>query len=410
VRETVAKARIVFAEEFRRQVRSKGWLILTFAVPVILLVLVIVVPLIKRAVESGDREPEKIGYVDLSGELEVGGTAGKFPALVAYGGRDAGVAALSAEEVDDFFVVPGGYLETGRVEWLYSGRSVVPREGASSLFRAFLREALVAETLEPEMAQRVLDPAAFERQRISREGEVSEGRDDVGGFVVAFVFGALLLMAIFVGSGTLQQSVSEEKENRLIEVLLTSVSPVSLLAGKVVALGAAGLIQIGVWIASVALLGPRIFAQIPDFGALQLDPLFLATVVLFFLAGYLLFAVAMAGIGAATTSYREANSLSVFVIMPSWVPFWLMQPMITSPDGTLARTLSYIPFTAPLTMMIRMGVSDVGAVEVVGSLLVVFASSLGLLWVSARVFRAGLLMYGQRMGLRAIWRALRQAG
>jgi len=410
VRETVAKGRIVFGEEFRRQIRSKGWLIFTFAIPVILLLLVIIVPFIKKAAESEDKEPDKIGYVDLSGELEVAGIAEKFPALVAYEDAEAGVAALSAEEIDDFFVVSEGYLGTGKVEWLYSGRSVMPRDRASGTFRAFLRETLVAENLEPQIASRVLSPAWFERQKISREGEATEGREDLGNFVVSLIFGILLLMAIFVGSGSLQQRISEEKENRLMEVLLTSISPVALLAGKVVALGATGLIQILVWIAAIALLGPRIFEQIPDLGALELEPLFLVVVVLFFLSGYLLFAVTMAGIGAATTSYREASSLSMFVIMPTWVPFWLMQPMLGDPGGALATTLSYIPFTAPLTMMIRTGASDVPVIEVVGSLLVVFASSLALLWISARVFRAGLLMYGQRMGVRAVWRALRQAG
>ncbi len=410
MRETVDRARIVFREEFRRQVRSKGWLIFTFAIPVILLLLVIIVPIIKQAVESDDKEPDKVGYVDFSSEVDADGIAERFPALVAYDHRDAGVAALSAEEIDDFFIVPEGYLETGTVEWLYSGRGVLPREGASDVFRAFLRETLVAGNLEPQMAWRVLNPASFDRQKISREGEATEAEDDIGNFVLSFILGFLLLMAIFVGSGTLQQSISEEKENRLIEVLLTSVSPVSLLAGKIVALGATGLIQVGVWVAAIAVLGPRIFSQIPDFGSLQSDPLFLAVSLLFFLSGYLLFSVVMAGIGAATTSYREASSLSMFVIMPTWIPFWAMQPIITSPGGGVAKVLSYVPFTAPVTMMIRMGASEVPPMEIAGSLLVVFASSLVLLWASARVFRAGLLMYGQRMSLRGVWVALRHAG
>ena len=410
MRETVAKARIVFGEEFRRQIRSKAWLIFTFAIPVILLVLVIIVPIIKKAVESDDKEPDKIGYVDLFGELEVAGVEERFPALVPYEDRDAGVRALSAEEVDDFFVVPEDYLATGDVEWLYSGRGLMPRDGASGLFRSFLREALVTEGLEPQMAARVLDPASFDRLKISSDGEASEGDDDLAGAIVSILFGLLLIVSIFVGSGTLQGSVSEEKENRLIEVLLTSISPVALLAGKIVALGATGLIQMLVWIVAVAVMGPRILEQIPDLGELQLEPGFFVVVLLFFISGYLLFGVTLAGIGAATTSSKEAGQVSMFVIMPTWIPFWLLQPILNDPDGALAMTLSYVPFTAPLTMMIRMGASDVPAVQVVASLLVVFASSLVLLWVSARVFRAGLLMYGQRMGVRAVWRALRQAG
>ena len=130
----------------------------------------------------------------------------------------------------------------------------------------------------------------------------------------------------------------------------------------------------------------------------------------FFLTGYLVFAVTMGGIGAATTSVKEASQISTIVTLPAFVPMVFLGVLLENPDGGISRLLSFIPFTAPVTMMIRLGASDVPLWEVVGSLAVLLLTGVALLWISARVFRAGMLMYGQRMSLSAVFAALRQAG
>ncbi len=143
---------------------------------------------------------------------------------------------------------------------------------------------------------------------------------------------------------------------------------------------------------------------------MTIDPLFLVWVVAFFLAGYFVLGVTMAGIGAATTSYREGSQISMLVYMPAvMVPFWLFMFIAGNPDGPVARILSFIPFTAPVTMILRMGASEISLVETVSSLAVTVLSGVLLLWGSARVFRAGLLMYGQRMSLGRVLRTLREA-
>jgi ABC-2 type transport system permease protein len=224
------------------------------------------------------------------------------------------------------------------------------------------------------------------------------------------LFGILLMMSIFMGSGLLQESIGDEKENRMMEVLLTSVSPLGVMAGKVLAMGAVGLGQVLLWVASVAILGPRISAGIPQIGGLNVEPSLLIGMVAFFAAGYFLMAVVLAGIGAATTSYRESSQVALLVVIPSASPMMLFQLISGNPDGTLARVLSFIPFTAPFTMILRMGATDLPLWEVLASLAVVTVSGVGLLWVSARVFRAGLLLYGQRMSLGRVWAALQEAG
>jgi len=221
----------------------------------------------------------------------------------------------------------------------------------------------------------------------------------------------LLMIAVMSGSGYLLQSVSEEKESRMIEVVLTSVSPLGLMAGKVVALGLAGLLQVTIWAASMVFIGPRIMENFPNLDQLTIDPVLLVWVAAFFLVGYFVFAVTNAGIGAATTSYRQGSQVSMLLLMPAvLVPMWLFVFIASNPSGLLARILSFIPLTAPITMMLRMGAMNVPLIEIITSLLVTLLGGVVLLWGSARVFRAGLLMYGQRMSLRRVLRALREAG
>ena len=409
MRGTPREIRTIFTEEFRRIIQRRSYRILTLAVPVILLILLVAVPVIRGISdddEDRDKDQDQIGILELSGELAI--DAGTVPGFQIYQDRESGIAALLADEIKGFFVIPGDYLATGKVEWLDPGDGI-PRESIRDRVREFLRAALVADDLEPELVTRMLDPADFSRLKVNEDGSINKDPDRVGRILVPLIFGGLLMFGILLGGSMLMESVSEEKETRMIEVLLTSVSPLAVMVGKVLALGAIGLIQIAVWVASVAIIGPHIFDQIPDAGQLAIEPGILASVIGFFLTGYLDFAVTMAGIGAATTSTKEASQISMIVTLPAFLPVVFLGMLLENPDGGVSRLLSFIPFTAPVTMMIRLAVSDVPLWEIVASLAMLLLTGVALLWISARVFRAGLLMYGQRMSLRGVFAALRQA-
>ena len=407
---TLTEIRVIFTEDFRRTFQRRSYRIVTLAVPVILLILLVAVPVV-RGISDGDEGPDKdqdqIGILNLSGELAV--DADTVPGFQTYQDRESGIAALLADDIKGFFVIPEDYLSTGKVEWLDPGAGIPSGSGRGRV-REFLRASLVADYLAPELITRILDPADFDRIKVSEDGSIDEDSNDVSRILVPLIFGGLLAFSIIMGGSFLLESVSEEKETRMIEVLLTSVSPLAVMVGKVLALGATGLIQIAVWVASVAIIGPQIFDQIPDAGELAIEPGILALVIGFFLTGYLVFAVTMGGIGAATTSVKEASQISTIVTLPAFVPMVFLGVLLENPDGGISRLLSFIPFTAPVTMMIRLGASDVPLWEVVGSLAVFLLTGVALLWISARVFRAGMLMYGQRMSLRGLFAALRQAG
>ena len=407
--------RTVFCEEFRRATHRIWYRVVTLAVPVILLVLLIVVPLV-RSPTSDDKEDMveagRIGVIDLSGELLT--EEAMEPGYRVFPGREAGVAALLANEITSLFVISEDYLGTGRVQWLHTGSSVsavLSSDDVTRQIQLWLRGALVKDALQPETKARFLRPAWFESIVVGEDGFTKEGAKKVELISVSYIFSVLLMIAVMSGSGYLLQSVSEEKETRMIEVVLTSVSPLGLMAGKVLALGLIGLLQVMIWAVSMVLIGPRIMESFPNLDRLTIDPILLVWVAAFFLVGYFVFAASNAGIGAATTSYRQGSQVSMLLLMPAvLVPMWLFVFIAGNPDGLLARILSFIPFTAAITMMLRIGAMDVPLVEIITSLIVTLVGGIVLLWCSARVFRAGLLMYGQRMSVRRVLRALREAG
>jgi ABC-2 type transport system permease protein len=417
VPETLSEARLIFVEEFRRFTRGKFYIILTLAIPVLLLVLLAVIPAV-RAISAGreGEEPKPIGIVVLSSDLAL--APDDLPGFLAFSDRQEGADALVEETVKEVFVISGDYLETGQVEWLhgaggvFSGFDPGPSGASAAAVRAYLRTALAAEEVAPDVLARAVAGAAFEGVRIGDDGlpvEEDAGTELVT-FIVSFASTLLLMFSIMIGAAGLAQAVTEEKQNRMMEVLLTSVKPLSLMAGKVLAIGMAELIMITVWVVSVVVIVPLVFDAIPNAPDLPVDLGVLVWVLAFFLGGYFVSAVIMAGIGAASTGLREANQLAFLVIIPLVVPIQLMVPILSSPDGVLARVLSFIPFTAPPTMMLRLAAGGVSVLESLASLAVITLAGVALLWFSARVFRAGLLMYGQRMNFRRVMAALRDAG
>ena len=414
----LSEIRVVFSEEVRRSNRRKQYLIVTFTPVVILLVLALTVPLV-RGFFSGDgsnadtsASGRVIAVVNLSPDFTF--EQRDSAEIKVFAGRETGIAALQAGDADDLFIIPADYVQTGRIEWLHTDSglsSVIAGDESEDRMRALVLQALTSAEFSADRMERLQDPLNLTRFEVTPNGDVvaEEEGQILTFFTVPFLSAWIMIMVIYMVSGTLLQSVSEEKENRVVELLITSVSPLALMAGKVLGLGATGLLQVGIWLVSLAALVPRIVSAFPNIGDLALSPGLAAAIVVFFLAGYFVFAVIMAGLSAATVSAREASSLSSIILLPALAPLILASFISLAPNGVFARILTFIPFTASPTMMIRLGVTDVALWEIALCLVVTFGSGLALLWLSARVFRAGILIYGQRMSLRRLWLAIRHA-
>lgn len=418
--------RIVFAHEFRKQIGGKGFLIATLTIPVILVVLWIAIPLVRGIVadDGGDSATadsatstsaeesdnaaaaKPIGIVIQTTDLTL--DFSQFPEYTVFAETAAGLDDLRSGAIEELFVILPEYVATGHVEYYYTDNT---GEGRQQL-RATLRDALLGETQSPELRQRALTRPQFARFTVTEDGEVAA--ESGVAVAVSFLVGqgfAIALIFTLIAYGTIMlQTVSEEKENRMVEVLLTSASPLAIMTGKVLALGLAGLIQMSVWIASVILVVPRFAGVIPDIGTIPIDFGFLFLVLAFYLAGYAIAAALMAGIGAATTSVTEAGPLTALVIIPLAVPFYAMPLFLSDAGHWLTRFLSLLPITAATSMMLRLATSSVAPGEIALSLGLMIVTAALLLWLASRIFRAGLLLYGQRMSLRAAWTALRYGG
>ena len=400
----------IFLFEFLSMVRRRLFLIMTAAFPVLVLALILIVRVVS-AVQAEDEPggPGNVrGYVDQWGRLPAELPAGA--PLRPYGGQEDALSALLDDQIKSYFVIPANYVQTGVVEeYSTRPRSIFEESGVPGALRSLLLHVLVEDDLSLEIAARVQLPVLLETVRLTPEGEVApEERDELSRFLIPYVFALLLGFTVVFTSQFLAQSVTEEKQSRTIEVLLSSVSSFTLMAGKILGLGAAGLLQILVWLISARLLLLVAEASLPLPADLTIDPVMLGLAALFFVLAYLFFGTLVAGVSAMASSPQEGTQIAGFVIMFGFIPPALLMPVITNdPNGTLARVFTFIPVTSPFTVMLRLAAATTLWFDIVVAALLLTLATLGVLFLASRVFRASLLLRGKRPGLGEIWRALR---
>jgi ABC-2 type transport system permease protein len=271
-----------------------------------------------------------------------------------------------------------------------------------------VRERRIAKLgLTKADADSIQRPFRFDEHKVSAAGkeEQVKGGDKANKWApVGFVY--LLWIAVFTIAQMLLTNTIEEKSTRLIEVLLSSVSPFQLMTGKILGIAATGLTVIAAWVA-FALLGvkiaPSIFPALSGGDLLSAigDARYLASFVGYFLAGYLLFAAVLVAIGSVCNSLKEAQNLMQPVMILLIVPLLAMVPITNDPNGTLARILTYIPLYTPFSMMNRAS-GPPPAWEYVASTLLIVVSIAVAFWGAGKIFRIGVLMTGKPPKLREI--------
>jgi len=403
------KTILILKREFLQTVRRKSFILMTLAFPMLAFVGLGVYQLV-NGTTSGPSEVEtiSIGYVDQSGDFD---RYAEQPgvSLARYGIEDEAKQALLQGKVQDYVVIPADYLSTGTISRYSLKQEMEAPARVTFALRNFLLDNLLDGQTE-EMRQRAKNPMTVVSVRLNQAGEVAVNQGGFGAFILPYLFAILLIMSIFSSSGFLLQGLSEEKQNRVIEILLSSVSPRQLLTGKVLGLGAAGLLQILVWLATIAAATPIASAAIARFlGPIEFSFSLFGLGLLYFILGYLFFAMIMAGVGAISSTTQEGQQLSTIFTLLAIVPFWFAPFIIENPSHAITRILTFVPFTAPITVMTRLGLTQVPAWEIVVSALVLFGAFLATLLVASRVLRAFLLMYGKRPDLKQVIKVIRCA-
>jgi ABC-2 type transport system permease protein len=225
----------------------------------------------------------------------------------------------------------------------------------------------------------------------------------LGPFAGSFIVLILLTMSIFFSAGFLQQGTVEDRQNRVMEILLSSVTAEQLLIGKLLGLGAAGLLQVGLYVALVIVPGSTVlsFFNVPLGGVMMS--------LVYFALGYTLFACLMAGFGMIGRTQQETAQLSALWTLAAVSPMWFIMAITAAPNGLTARALSFFPLTSPVTMIIRLSIGHVPMVDLLISAAVLVVAIYFALIGAARIFRAATLMYGKRPNLPELVRWLRAA-
>jgi ABC-2 type transport system permease protein len=295
--------------------------------------------------------------------------------------------------LDGFLVLTEATVDSGRTE--YHGSNVTA-SAEMRLLEALVREAVAAERSrrKGETPDRLDGPPVIMTATAFQDGSAADATA-----TLFFAFGTwfLLYTSIMLYGVQVMTSVVEEKTTRLAEVIFTSVRPFQALAGKIVGIGAVGLLQMTIWglAAIVVLAAARV--RIP---ALSLSTVGLA--LSYFLLGYLLYAALFGAVGAIVNSDADARQAQIPVIVLLMVPSALMVGILAEPDRTLARVLSLVPFTSPIAMPVRMAAGGGSGLERAASILVLGLTVTVMVWAAGRVHRMGMLTQGRRARLKEV--------
>jgi len=230
-------------------------------------------------------------------------------------------------------------------------------------------------------------------------------------FLMYCVFTFIMMYGIRV-----MRSVLEEKNNRVVEILISSVKPFELMMGKILGVTGVALVQFGVWVvmifASVMTLGSSNVGMVSGVAEVQMVlsalsqinyGLILFVFVIYFLLGYLFYSAMYAAIGSAVDNETETQQFTLFAILPMMLGFYGSITIMNNPDGPMSFWLSMIPFTSPIAMLARIPF-DVPVWELVLSIGILLVSTLGMVFIASKIYRVGILMYGNKVTLKELWK------
>ena len=406
------KILVIARHEYLTSVKRLGFIIMTAIVPALGIVgLLLATVLGGQASRIGDFLERQLEGSSLpTGVIDESGLFSSIlpdyeDDFVLYQSEFAAQDALESGAISEALLVPSDYVRTGRVVVLTteSGFSAVEAADSDEV-RAFMVDHLLAGRVDRAISERAGRPLRTEARVISDGQTRGEGPlSFVFTFVVPYVLSFFLIMTIFVSSGYLLRSVATEKETRVVELIVSSVRPMELMAGKVIGLGAVGLTQVVIWLVSAAGFSGGIVAVVAVAGAVVLPVRVMVLGVVYYLLGYTLYAILMAGIGALGTTMQESQQLAGIFSFFAATPYMLSGFLFVNPNALVARVLSFFPLTAATMMMLRLPLAQVPWVDVVGSIAVLVASLPAALWLGGKLFRVGLLIYGKRPTVKEIW-------
>jgi len=392
---------LVFKHEYSRHVLRKRFIIAVLSVP--LMALVVIAASVLAARSGYDGRPA--GYIDQSGlfanaqQLPVQDDA-FMPAIQfrAYTDESVAQADLEKNDIQALFVIAPDYIQTGKVQ-------MIALDSPGSQVQSDFEDFLVANLLtgkDPNVVERLTQGSNLKIKNIEGSREMSD--NNFLAVLVPIIAGVLFMVSINTSGGYLLQAVVEEKENRTMEIMVTSISPAQLMAGKILGNLSVGLTQVVIWVlggvAAINLL-TRANPEL-SLGGL-ITPSYFWLMIGTFIPSFIMVAALMAAIGATVTETREAQQVSGLFTLPIFLPLWFISVIMSHPNGALAKVLSFFPLTAPLTLPMRAVLTDIPAWEIVATISLLILTAVVAIWFASRAFRLGMLRYGKRLSWKELF-------
>lgn len=422
---TRRKIWLVLRREYLFNFRRPSFLFTAFGVPLLSLGAMFLIFQITANREQNLDDFQRVGYIDRAeivdpaapnpnGYFRITNPDQEMPVQTGSG-SDLGeyfngleqyaTQQLLDGDLDAFFVINNLYLFSGRVD-LYAHKNV-PTALRSDI-ESFMRGQIAQRApVDLPVNVSVLTGQNVTLRDVDTGKEMSEAAL-AGRLLLPFLFVMIYFMATSTTAQFLMSGVVEEKENRLMEILATSLRPAELLWGKLLGLGALALTQVTLWASGGIVVGllnedARAFLSGAKFQAADI-----ALIVALFIINFLLFSASMLGIGASVTAEAESRQFAGIFTFIGVLPIMLLTLFFQDPNGAIPVILSFFPLTAAVSLTLRMGLTTLPAWQMALSVAVQALSVLAVMWLAAKVFRLGMLMYGKPLTPRTLWHALRE--
>jgi len=416
--------------EYIETVKTKTFIIGLLMVPLIIIGIIFFAGYISQD-NTGPRPPIRVAVTDLSNELsaKIKNTfdeynsenpkrqiflqeleSQKSPETIVEQGKNK----LRRRQIDAYVVLDNNIIEGAGKIHLYTYKPEPVNLDAFWTIKRLLSETVVSRRYEVEqIEQELLDELDELRKVTITQVEIGSGADEervqsdgrnMTRMMIPFFFMLMIYMGIMVTGQHMLSSVIEEKNSRVIEVLLSAVSPFELMAGKILGLAGIGLTVTALW--AFAAYGTSLWQGLN----VDITNELMVYFAIYYILGFILFSSILAGVGSLCNTIKETQSLMMPITLVLIIPFLTWFRLVQSPAGTLARALSFVPILTPMVMILRLSASsNIWMIEIIASIVVLAASVLVVIWAAGKVFRTGILMYGKRPGLLEVLRWLKQS-
>lgn len=400
---------IIAKREYLKIVKSKGFLLSTLFLPILMVVVSLISGLSGQGVDDKiQKEIENISDIYILDDSNIVNpmlTVG-FNKDVIITNYDEGKDKVLNGELNAFVYFPADVLESKNIE-------VYTKD--SGLISSGIYEGLISNLVKSNVMMEVQDVNKLQLSEAKlniKTNTLKDGKFSTAGFsqfVVPIISLFLYIMFTSTGSGYLLASVSEEKENRMIEIILCNVSSKELITAKLLGQIGVVLTQLAIWaLAGLIIFKLSSFTLPIDLSTITISIPQLLLAILFLFAGFFILGFSMIGVGASMPTYKEASSFSSVFIMLSIFPMYFIPILMTEPYGTISMILSYFPFSAPLVLLLRVSLDALPVWEIILSTIVLILWIIVFAFIAFKLFEYGAMSYDQKISLKKFFRTLNE--